>query len=81
MDIVTFIYTNYKGITAQRVVRPIRLWFGSTAWYPEAQWLLESFCLDKQATRDFGMKGIHSSTWKMATQEEIDRAAVGMRAG
>ncbi len=62
MDLVTFTYTNHRYETAQRRVRPIRIWFSSTAWHPDAQWLLEAFDLDKQATREFAVSGI--SSWK-----------------
>lgn len=65
LSIVQFTYRNYKGITALRTVRPIRLWFGSTAYHPEAQWLLEAFDLDRQETRDFAMTGMLSG-WKPA---------------
>lgn len=58
LTLVTFRYTNYKGETAVRRVRPIRLWFGSTGWHPEAQWLLEAFDLDRGETRDFALRDI-----------------------
>jgi hypothetical protein len=40
-------------------VRPIRLWFGSTAWHSEPQWLMECFDLDRMGTRDYAMAGVH----------------------
>lgn len=58
MDLVEFLYTNHKDRTAIRHVRPIRIWFGSTAWYPNPQWLLEAFDLDKMATRDFALSSM-----------------------
>jgi hypothetical protein len=58
MDLVQVTYTNYRGITAVRRIRPIRIHFASTAWHPDPQWLLECFCLDKQATRDFALSGL-----------------------
>lgn len=62
MDIAVFKYVNHKGNVAFRRVRPIRIWFGSTAWHREPQWLLEAFDLDKLQTRDFAMCSI--SGWK-----------------
>lgn len=59
-DVVQFVYRNHRGEVAIRTVRPIRVWFGSTAWHPEAQWLLEVFDLDKQQTRDYAMAGVLS---------------------
>lgn len=58
MDVVRFLYMNHKGVTALRTVRPIRLWFGSTCYHPDPQWLLECFDLDKLETRDYAMNGI-----------------------
>lgn len=59
-DLVTFIYVNHRGECGTRRARPIRLWFGSTAWHPEPQWLMEAFDLDRQATRDFAEAGKRS---------------------
>ena len=56
--LVTFRYKNHAGEEADRRVRPIRLWFGATAHHREAQWFLEAFCLDRQATRDFALSGL-----------------------
>jgi hypothetical protein len=58
LDIVEVLYTNHRGETEWRTVRPIRLWFGSTGWHPTAGWLMECFDLGKQATRDYAMSGI-----------------------
>lgn len=52
-DLVKFMYKNHRGNVSERHCRPIRMWFGSTAWYREPQWLLEMFDIDKGATRDF----------------------------
>lgn len=57
--IIQFEYTNHRGEKAVRKVRPIRIWFGSTAWHPEAQWLLEGFDLDRKETRDYAMSNMH----------------------
>lgn len=58
MDVATFRYRNHRGEETVRKVRPIRVWFGSTAWHRETQWHLEAFDLDKMATRDFAMANI-----------------------
>ena len=36
----TITYTNYRGETAQRMILPKSIWFGSTEWHPEPQWFL-----------------------------------------
>ncbi len=55
---VHILYTNYRGETAHRTIRPGKLYFGSTEWHPEEQWLLAAYDVGKQASRDFAMKDI-----------------------
>ena len=59
---VKIIYTNYKGETSERKIIPIELWFGSTEYHKEEQWLLKAFDVDKQAERNFAVKDI--KVWK-----------------
>jgi predicted DNA-binding transcriptional regulator YafY len=59
---VRFLYVNHRGEVAIRRVHPQDIWFGSTEWYKEAQWLLRAWDLDRQALRDFAMAGI--SAWE-----------------
>jgi predicted DNA-binding transcriptional regulator YafY len=56
---IRFTYTNHRGETARRRVKPIELYHGSTAWHPEPQWLLRAWDLDKDNHRDFALAGIH----------------------
>lgn len=37
---VTLTYRNWRGEVAERTIIPRRVWFGSTEWHPEPQWLL-----------------------------------------
>lgn len=53
---VTLTYTNWKGETAQRRIIPRRIWWGSTEWHPEPQWLLTALDVDKGEDRDFALK-------------------------
>jgi hypothetical protein len=53
---VTLTYTNWKGETAQRRIIPRRIWFGSTAWHPEPQWILTALDVDKDKERHFALK-------------------------
>lgn len=48
-------YTNYRGETDVRIITPQRVWYGSTEWHPEPQWLLTAFDHEKQANRDFAL--------------------------
>lgn len=53
---ITITYTNWRGDTEVRRIIPRRIWWGSTEWHPEPQWLLTAFDVDKQAERDFALK-------------------------
>lgn len=55
---ITITYKNYKGLTGLRRITPIKIWYGVTAWYPEAQWLLTAFDHDKDALRDYALLNI-----------------------
>jgi predicted DNA-binding transcriptional regulator YafY len=57
---IKIVYTNYRGETALREVLPQRVWFGSTDWHPEEQWLLDAIDLDKGAPRSFALRDIQS---------------------
>jgi predicted DNA-binding transcriptional regulator YafY len=52
-------YTNYKGERSVRTIRPICIWFGSTEYHKEPQFLLNALDVDKNEERDFAMKDIH----------------------
>lgn len=52
---ITFMYTNWRGETAQRTAVPKRIWFGSTDWHPEPGWLMTAHDLEKAADRDFAL--------------------------
>ena len=57
-QIVRITYTNWKGETAKRLIRPIELWFGATEYHPDEQWLLRALDIEKNAERNFAMKDI-----------------------
>ncbi|WP_234892227.1 hypothetical protein [Agrobacterium vitis] len=59
---VTLTYTNYRGETSERTILPKNIWFGSTEWHPEPQWLLTAFDLGKQTVRDFALKDFGKTT-------------------
>ncbi len=57
---LVFRYRNHAGEVAVRRVVPYRLWYGSTEWHPQPQWLLAACDLDRQAIRDFALSDILS---------------------
>lgn len=56
---VTITYTNHRGETSDREIVPKKIWFGSTKYHEEEQWLLDANDLDKKAKRTFAVKDIH----------------------
>jgi len=56
--IVKIKYKNWKGKAAIRTIKPIKIWYGSTQWHSEEQWLLKAKDIDKEAERDFALKDI-----------------------
>lgn len=52
---VRVVYKNWKGETSVRKIIPESLYYGSSEWHPENQWLLRAFDLDKEAYRDFAL--------------------------
>lgn len=65
---VTLTYTNWKGETAQRTIIPRRVWWGSTEWHPEPQWLLTAFDVGKEAERDFALKDFDQPAQPVAVE-------------
>lgn len=61
--VVIINYTNWKGVTGLRKIIPIEIFFGSTEWHKEEQWLLRAYDVDKDAERSFAVKDIKS--WKV----------------
>ncbi|MCW2955606.1 MAG: hypothetical protein JWO69_475 [Thermoleophilia bacterium] len=53
-------YRNYRGEASSRTIVPQRIWFGSTEWHPEPQWLLEALELERGVVRSFALQDI---TW------------------
>ena len=58
VQVIRILYTNYKGETSLRVIRPEKIYFGSTEWHSSSQWLLEAYDLEKEAIRAFALKDI-----------------------
>lgn len=53
---ITVLYTNYRGETAVRVFKPLNLYWGSSEWHPEPQWLMDGWDEEKQQSRTFALK-------------------------
>jgi hypothetical protein len=59
-DIIQFDYINWKGILGHRIVETICIYYGSTKFHPEPQWLMEGVDLIKNEHRIFAMKDMEN---------------------
>lgn len=57
---IKIVYRNHRGEVGTRRIKPITIWFGSSQWHPEPQWLMEAMDLEKNVVRDFALKDITS---------------------
>ncbi len=55
---ISFDYRNHRGELTQRCVVPVILYWGTTEYYPEHQWILKAWDMDKKCTRDFAVRNI-----------------------
>ncbi len=55
-EVLTITYRNHRDEIAERHIIPQRVWFGTTEWYPDPQWLLSAWDKDREVERDFAMK-------------------------
>lgn len=53
---IAFSYRNWRGEFARREAEPIAIWYGSTPFHPEMQWLMRATDLAKGEVRDFAMR-------------------------
>jgi len=55
---LAFRYRNYKGEVADRRAIPRGVRFAASEHHPEPQWLLDAYCLDREAERSFALKDV-----------------------
>jgi hypothetical protein len=53
---INCLYTNHRGETALRNIKVTEIYFGSTTWHPEEQYLMRGIDLDKNSERIFAMR-------------------------
>ena len=57
---VAMLYTNYRGVREQRVVLPLSIFFGTSEYHSEPQWLMQAYDFNREALRSFAMNSIHT---------------------
>lgn len=55
---VSLTYTNHRGETALRTIKPVEAWYGESPYHRGAQWFLRAFDMEKGAERDFALLDI-----------------------
>ncbi|MEI6054000.1 MAG: hypothetical protein WCQ49_01390 [Candidatus Saccharibacteria bacterium] len=55
---IRILYKNWRDETAERKIEPIKIWFGSTEWHKEEQWIMTAVDLDRNVEREFALKDI-----------------------
>jgi predicted DNA-binding transcriptional regulator YafY len=65
-QLVEIDYTNYRGERAKRRIKPVAIEFGTSQWHSGEQWLLIAIDVERDVTRSFAMKDIHS--WSMVKE-------------
>lgn len=55
---VSVLYTNHRGETRLRSIRPVNLYWGSNQWHPEPQWLVDGIDTEIDQLRTFALKGM-----------------------
>lgn len=53
--LLTFPYTNHKGEYGIRTATFAGIEYGSNEWYPDPQWFIRTWDLDKNAARSFAL--------------------------
>lgn len=69
-----FGYTNWRGEYAERNAVPLRVYFGSTEWHPEPQWLMEAYDRDKKEKRVFALKDMGTQHSRIVAAKDADIA-------
>jgi hypothetical protein len=60
--VVKIRYTNWQGVTGERLIIPEDMYFGENEYHKGEQWLVAGFDLAKQAGRTFAMNDLHQWT-------------------
>ena len=63
-------YTNWRGETMTRRLKPIGVWYGSTKWHLQPQLMLKAGDFDKLVIRDFPLANIDTKTIVRIGEEE-----------
>ncbi|MBJ7450096.1 MAG: hypothetical protein JHC93_07055 [Parachlamydiales bacterium] len=57
-QLVRIHYTNHRHETSWRYIIPQSMYFGTTQWHQEIQWLLQAYDVEKKDWRVFALQDI-----------------------
>lgn len=66
---ITVSYKNWRGVTSTRNIIPNYIYYGSTEYHPEDQYLLKAYDLDRRENRLFAFKDFD---WNTAIYHDKD---------
>lgn len=66
-------YKNHRGEIGIRLIRPEDIFFGSTQWHPEPQWIINAYDYGKEARRSFAISDI--AFWTFPAPPRAETAA------
>lgn len=74
---VKVMYTNYRGETRLRHIFPTAIWYGSTQWHPEVQWLVQAVDMEDGKLKDFNLLGFKGDSpeydiWSNITEKSSE---------
>ncbi len=55
---IKVVYKNYRDEVAERIIIPQKIFWGSTEWHKDEQWLLEVFDVERDTQRVYAMKDV-----------------------
>lgn len=72
-------YRNHRDEVADRRILPRRIWFGSTDWHPEPQWLMDATDVDRGVERSFALRDVRGfdEAWRRALDALAEAYAAG----
>jgi len=53
-----FFYRNWRGEYGYRTVMDPTMWYGSTEFHKDPQWIMRAYDVEKDAFRDFAVNDI-----------------------
>ena len=76
-------YKNHRGEIKERHLQPLCIYWGKTEYYPDYQWIMKAYDLEKKEERDFALnrflpeidkaipfRTVHNFTYEVSFPEE-----------